>query len=142
MAVIKWILGTLSTVFTTGLNSLANGAGVVSAALSQAALDTYADFELVCTHAVAPVVDTTWALYAVRQLDGTNYEDATAARPPANGFLGTFVLDAVTTQQRKVLPGVLLPPYDYKLLLINNSGQAAAATGNTLKMETYNMQVV
>lgn len=142
MATSKWIAGTLSTVLTTELNALANDAGVISAVLPQTALDTYADFELVCTHSVAPVADRTWDLYAVRQLDSTNYEDATAARPPANGFLGSFVLDAVTTVQRKVLPGIMLPPFAFKVLLVNKSGQAAAATANTLKMETYNMQVI
>ena len=142
MATSKWIAGTLSTVLTTGLNALANGAGVVSAALPNTALDTYADLELVCTHGVAPVADTTWDVYAVRQVDGTNYEDASASRPPANGFLGSFVLDAVTSVQRKVLPGVMLPPGAHKLLIVNKSGQAAAATANTLKMDTYNMGVV
>ena len=142
MAVSKWIAGSLSTVLASELNSLANDAGVVSAAQPQTALDTYADFELVCTHGTAPVADKTWDLYVVRQLDGTNYEDASASRPPANGFAGSFVLDAVTSVQRKVLPGILLPPFAFKLLLVNKSGQAAAASANTLKMETYNMQVI
>jgi hypothetical protein len=142
MATSKWVVGTLSTILTTELNSLANNAAVTSAALPNTNLDTYADFELVCTHGVAPTADTTWDLYAVRQLDGTNYEDGTASRPPANGFLGSFVLDAVTSVQRHVLPGVMLPPYAYKLLIVNKSGQAAAATANTLKQETYNMGVV
>jgi hypothetical protein len=142
MAVSKWIAGSLSTVLASELNSLANDAGVVSAAQPQTALDTYADFELVCTHGTAPVADKTWDLYLVRQLDGTNYEDASASRPPANGFAGSFVLDAVTSVQRKVLPGILLPPFAFKLLLVNKSGQAAAASANTLKMETYNMQVI
>jgi hypothetical protein len=142
MATSKWIVGTLSSILTSELNSLANDAGVISAVLPNTLLDTYADFELVCTHGVAPVADRTWDLYAVRQLDGTNYEDATAARPPANGFLGSFVLDAVTSVQRKVLPGIMLPPFAFKLLIVNKSGQAAAASANTLKMETYNMQVV
>jgi hypothetical protein len=142
MATSKWIAGSLSTILATELNSLANDAGVISAVIPQTALDTYADFELVCTHGTAPVADKTWDLYAVRQLDGTNYEDASASRPPANGFLGSFVLDAVTSVQRKILPGIMLPPYAYKLLIVNKSGQAAAATGNTLKQETYNMQVI
>jgi len=142
MAVSKWIAGALTTVLDTGLNSLANDAGVVSAALPNTNLDTYADFELVCTHGTAPVADRTWDLYAVRQVDATNYEGATAARPPANGFLGSFVLNAVNTAQRMVLPEMMLPPYAYKLLLVNKSGQAAAASGNTLKQNTYNLQVI
>lgn len=149
MAISKWIASTRSgnatgvTILDTGLNALANDAGVVSATVANDTVyDMYADFELVCTHGVAPVADRTWDIYLVREVDGTNFEDASATRPPAGGFVGSFVLDAVTTIQRKVVPGAMLPPRDFKVLLVNKSGQAAAATGHTLKAFFYNQSVI
>jgi hypothetical protein len=143
---IKWILSTRTpnpvTVLDTGLNALAQAAGVTSGDIANSSdLDMFADLELVCTHGTAPVVDRTWDVYMVRRVDGTNYENGSATRPPANGYLGSFKLDAVTSAQRMVVPGVVLPPGTFRILLVNSSGQAAAATGNTLKLLVYNQVV-
>lgn len=134
--------GGLETLLTTGLNSIANNAGVLSAAIAQTELDMYADFEFVVAHGSAPAADTTWDLYLVRQIDGTNYEDQSASRPPANGAIGSFVMDATSSAQRHVIAGVLLPPVGFKVLIVNKSGQTSAASSNTLKMFAYNQQVV
>ncbi|MGL4649664.1 MAG: hypothetical protein ACRC1H_09680 [Caldilineaceae bacterium] len=147
MATSKWIASTRGSnpvsVLTTELNSLANDAAVTSAAISNTTEDDqYADLELVVTYGVAPVADKTVDVYLVRQIDGTNYEDGSASRPPAGGFIGSFVLDAVTSAQRKVLAGVMLPPLTFKLLIVNKAGQAMAASGNTLKAFIYNQAVV
>lgn len=146
MAVAKWIGSTRGTnpvgVLTTQLDGLVDAAGVVSNAVTNAELDTYADLELVVQFGVAPTADRTFDLYLVRQIDGTNYEQASATRPPANGFVGSFALDAVTTLQRMVINDVRVPPLAYKYLLVNKSGQTAAASANTLKEYRYNMQVV
>ena len=146
MATSKWIASTRTnpvSILGTEINSLANDAAVTSAVVSNTTEDDqYADFELVVTYGVAPVADKTVDMYLVRSVDGTNYEDGTAARPPAGGFVGSFVLDAVTTGQRKVLAGVMLPPLSFKILLVNKAGQAMAASGNTLKAFVYNQAVV
>ena len=147
MAVSKWITSTRGTnglisILTTELNALANNAGVTTATIENSStLDQYADFELVVTYGTAPVADTTVDLYIVRTVDGTNFEDATATRPTSE-FVGSFVLDAVTTAQRKIVRGVMLPPTSFKLLVVNKAGQAMAATGNTLRGDFYNQQVV
>lgn len=148
MATSKWIASTrgtaglLASILGTELNALANDAGVVTAAIENSTtLDQYADFELVVTLATAPVADRTVDLYAVRTVDGTNYEDATAARPSPE-YVGSFVLDNVGTQQRKIVRGVTLPPEDFKLLVVNKSGYAFTASGHTLKGFFYNQQVV
>jgi hypothetical protein len=146
MATSKWIASTRTnpvSILGTEINSLANDAAVTSAVVSNTTEDDqYADFELVVTYGVAPVADKTVDMYLVRSVDGTNYEDGTAARPPAGGFVGSFVLDAVTSAQRKVLAGVMLPPLSFKILLVNKAGQAMAASGNTLKAFVYNQAVV
>lgn len=148
MATTKWIAGTsgtsgLSTLLGTELNALANDAAATSAAVAnQTNLELFADFELVATFATAPTADKTCDLYLIRSVDNTNYEDASATRPPANGYVGSFVLDNVGTQQRKILPNVQLPPESFKVLLVNKSGYAMTASGHTLRMNTYNQQVV
>jgi hypothetical protein len=147
MAVSKWIASARGTsglisILTTELNALANNAGVVTAVVENStSLDQYADFELVVTYGTAPTADTTVDLYIVRTIDGTNYEDATATRPTPE-FVGSFVLDNVTTAQRKIVRGVMLPPISFKLLIVNKAGQAMAATGNTLRGDFYNQQVI
>lgn len=148
MATSKWIASARGTaglisILSTELNALANDAAVTTAAIeNNSTLDQYADFELVATFASAPTADKTVDLYIVRSVDGTNYEDASATRPPAGGFVGSFVLDAVATVQRKVIPGVMLPPTTFKLLIVNKSGQAMTASGHTLRGDFYNQQVI
>ena len=143
---IKWSASSRSnpvSVLTTELNSLANDAAVTTGTFSNTTeRDTLVDFELVVAYGTAPTADKTVDLYAIRQIDGTNYEDASASRPPANGFLGSFVLDNTTSTQRKQIAGVVLPPLTCKFLIVNKAGQAMAASANTLKAYVYNSAVV
>lgn len=134
------------TLLSTELNSLATTAGCdPSAALSNATeLDLYVDLEMVVTFGSAPTVGTTLDVYLVRSVDGTNYEDASATGPilPANGYAGSFTLRAVTTAQRMVIPQVLCPPRDFKVMVLNNAtSQTTAASGNTLKGYFYHLGV-
>lgn len=147
MAAIKQLkYETIVSVMTTELNSLANNARAISAALGADATDAHllGDWELVATLNPAPVVDTTLDLYLVRAADGTNYEDGDATvRPAAGAYAGSFQVRAVTTAQRMVIPDVPFPPGLYKAVLLNNgTGQALAATGNTLKVRPHNRQVI
>jgi len=138
---------TLTSVMTTELNSLANNArAIASSAQGGDASDAklQADFELVVTFGTNPTLDSTIDLYLVRAVDGTpNYEDGDASvRPNPSAFVGSFPLRAVTTGQRIVLRDVPLPPGLWKAVLHNNaSGQSFAASGNTLKIRTHNLQV-
>lgn len=139
-AVSRWRVGTRSgnplTLFSTDLNSLANNGAVLSAAVSNDAadeLDLYVDLELAITFGTSPTENSLIEVYVVRQIDGTNYETNSSEGRPKNGFVGGFVLDNVTTAQRLILPGVLLPPNDFKLLVINKSGQAFPASGTVIK---------
>lgn len=127
-------------VITTGLNSLANNAAALSAAQSNDAADEgdlYADLELAVTFGTAPTENALVEVYIVRTVDGTNHETDSAEGRPKNGYVGGFVVDNVTTAQRLILPFVLLPPRDFKILLINKSGQAFPASGSTLKAYYY-----
>lgn len=147
MATIKWHNGiSVASLLTTELNSLANGAAAITASAVDADTDlaTHGDFELVVTYGTNPTADSVVDLYLIRQVDGTNYEDGSTTGPilPANGWVGSFTLRAVTTAQRIIVPKVELPPLDFHVLVVNRSGQAMAASGNTLKLKRYGKQVV
>lgn len=132
--------GALVTEMSAVLNSLASGAAAASSTVSNDASverDRFADAELVVTYGVAPVVDLSVGLYIRRSLDGTNFEDATATRPPVNGLVGVFSLASTTSQQRIIIPGIVLPPTDFQWYLVNSAGQAMAASGNTLRVLYY-----
>jgi hypothetical protein len=70
----------------------------------------------------------------LREVDGTNYEDGSSTVTPARNPDLVFPLRAVTTAQRIVVIGDL-PPGSFVALLRNDgTGQAMAASGNTLKI--------
>lgn len=127
-----------------GLNGLAatTGAALSAAIENVSTLDLNVDLELVVSFGVAPVADNVVEVWFVRSVDGTNYEDgSTATILPRSGFVGNFVLRAVTAVQRMVIPRVVVPPRDFKVLVINRATQAFAASGNTLTGYFYRGQV-
>jgi hypothetical protein len=146
MAIIKQnTYGTLVSVMTTELNSLASGARALSSSFGgdTTAADLYGDFELVVTFGVSPSTGATVDLYLLRAADGTNFSDGSSSvAPPNSAFVGAFEIRAVTSAQRIVLPDIVLPPGLWKALIVNSAGQAMAASGNTLKMRPHSLQTV
>jgi hypothetical protein len=148
MAVHKYgAVSAVQTMLTTELNSLANAAtsNASSAFANSGSGNRYlqALFELVCTFASAPTAGKPVDLYILPTVDGTNYADGGGSTvPSAASYAGSFAVRNSASAQRLVLEGIVLPPGDFKLLLINNSGQAMAASGNTLKMVAYAMETV
>ena len=140
--------GTLQSLLTTEVNSLANNARTAaSAAYDNSAAGfgfLWGEFELVVTFGAAPTAGTGFDLYLIESVDGTNYTDGSSSvAPPLTSFVGSFPLRAVTTAQRIHLRGVPLPPGKWKALLHNNgTGQTAAASGNTLSVLPYRQQGV
>lgn len=144
MPAITWLPGSSLrasnplTVFSTELDALANGAAVTSGVIdNRDEGDQFMDLELVWTANAVPTADRLVEVYLVRSIDGTNFEDGSATRPPANGYVGAFVTDAVATQQREFLGPISLPRHDFKLLLVNSTGQAFSASGHTLRALFY-----
>ena len=134
-----------ATALSTGLNSLADGANAISAAIVNTDGDTLMDLELtVATQGSARAADALVEVYALASIDGGTtycYGDA-STDPPKTALLCTFDLDAVTTARVSVLTNLPAPPDYFKLLLINETGRALAASGNTLKYVLHSMQVV
>lgn len=138
---IKWSApSSVISLQTTGMNSLANGARVVSSTQADNR-EQYGDFEMVATFGSAPTADSPVYLYFLEAPDGTNLEDGSTSVTPSASPDVIFTVRAVTSAQRIARTRVVLPNGDYQVLLVNSSGQAMAASGNTLKMWTYNDEV-
>lgn len=147
MAIEKHRLGAVATVASTSLNSLANTslvAGNVFDNTQGAAGDGYTlmDVELVVTFAIAPTVPSAITLWVLAAPDGINYEDGDSTTTPARQPDLVFPVRAVTTAQRisirAALPWGLIKP----LMKNDATGQALAATGNTLKFRSATRESV
>lgn len=132
-----------ASVLTTEMNSLADAGQAVSASIDNSGnLDLYDDLELVCTFGTSPTAGKSVNLYALISLDGSNYGDGdTSTANTISHFVGAFSVRAVSSAQRLMLRGVQLPPGLLKYQIINNTGQAMAASANTLKRRPYNLKV-
>lgn len=146
MSILKYKIGSTTTLLDTGLNSLANNSLAVSAAYDNTQGqagdgDSLADLELVATFGTAPTAGavSVWFLGAI---DDTNYEDGGASLTPARPADAVFYVRAVTTAQRQT-QRVTLPPGKLKLLLKNDgTSQSFAASGNTLKLRPITTEAV
>lgn len=148
MANIQWIDGSIATALDTGLNSLANAARAISGTIdNDAGLDLYCDLELVVQwDTSAPSAGTKIAeVYLLPSVDGTNFPEGSSSLTPQKSLLvATFESrnPSISATERLVASGIPLPPRDFKLLLVNTSGQTYETSGNTLKLRPYKLQSV
>lgn len=124
-----------STLETTSLNSLTT-TGIVTGAAVDPGGYMFGDFELNITYPSAPTDNSVIELLLLRSIDGgSTYEDANGA---SGGVAGGFQLDNITTAQKLVIRGVVLPPGHFKPYIVaKTTGQTAASSGNTLKLTRY-----
>lgn len=132
----------ISTALGTELNSLANsGNSAASATIDNSGTRAlYADFELVlAAQGVARSAGATVSLYLLTSLDGTNFDDAheVTAEPAA-----VWALDAATNARRRTVRDVPIPPAPFRVFVRNSTGQAFAASGNTIRYRTHSVDVV
>jgi len=141
MPVEKWKIGGANTqILTTELNSLANNTNALQsgtfANTQGAAGDGYTlcDVELVCSFGTAPTANTGLVVWLLSTIDGATFEDGSSSVTPGRSPDCVFPLRAVTGAQR-IVRRVLLPWGTLKALLRNDgTGQALAASGNTLTL--------
>lgn len=134
------VSGSVSSVLGTELNSLANNAQAISAAYTAGGGYVMAEVELYVSYGSAPTASTGCTVWFLRAIDDTNYEDGDASVTPGRLPDAVFPLRAVNTAQR-ITRRVLIPPGTFKVLLRNDgTGQAMAASSNTLKIKPVTYQ--
>ena len=144
----KYLLGSQTTLLSSGLNSLTNNSLAASAAFdnTQGATGdgyTLCDLELAVTYGVAPTANTGCSIWFCATQDGTNYEDGNDATvTPARAPDLVIPLRAVTTAQRIIVPVVLRWGKYIVVLKNDGTGQSMAASGNTLKIRPVTRQAV
>lgn len=124
---------------TTELNSLANAGRKLGAAVTTTR-DQYMDVELsLAAQGSARSAGAAVELYLLPSVDGSNYAYGADAGPdPAGTHLaGLFQFDAATTARLDNVVGIFVPAGNWKLMVINRTGQAFAASANTLKYTLY-----
>ncbi len=130
----------IASALTTDLNSLANGsASAASAALDNTSnLDLYHDLTLtVAAQGSARSAGATVSVYLVMALDGTNYDDVNATTAE---LAAVFPLDAATTARQVTRRDIPVPPGLFKYFVVNNTGQAFAASGNIVEYRAHSIE--
>jgi hypothetical protein len=143
----KFLLGSVTSLLTTGLNSLANNSLAISSAFDNTIGQTgdgytLCDLELVVTFGTNPTANTGVSIWFLQTQDGTNYEDGGTSTTPARAPDVVFPV-AVSTSAQRLIARALLPWGLMKVLLKNDgTGQAFAASGNTLKIRPVTREAV
>jgi hypothetical protein len=142
---IKWASAeSIVTYLTTELNSLANNARVIGAAIDNSTdKHRFMDVELfVNTQGSARSSGAYVALYLIPSIDDSNYTMGDASTsPPANTLVATMPLDAATNSRYQSALLIPIPPHDFKILIENKTGQSYNAASNTLKYSRYEEEV-
>jgi hypothetical protein len=132
----------IASALTTELNSLGNAANsAASAAIdNRTNLDLWHDLTLnVATQGSARSAGAAIMVFLVPALDDTTYD---AVHETTAEQVATFTLDAAVTARQLTRRRVSIPPGLFKYFVRNATGQALAATTNTLKYRAYSLKTV
>lgn len=132
---IKYTTPSNTEIMTTALNSLADGSQSAASTEinNETGLNTFASFTLKLA-SIGSARDGHCQLYVRYETTDTDgYEDE-------DHFLGVFKLPATSAAAVASILGVRLEPFNTQFYVTNDSGQALAASGNTLDIETYNYE--
>jgi len=143
---VNWNIGVSVTTYeSTDLNSLADGSNELGAAIDNTSnLDRFLAIELVLGTQSARTAGAYVAFYILPSVDGgTTYPTGAdgTGQDPNQAPDCIMPLDAATTARNEVCWDIKIPPTNFKLLIANESTQAFAASGNTVKYLTYNEEV-
>jgi len=133
------------TLMSTDLNSLADDTVNVGAVLPDNTSNQYfyAEFELVLASVdLSAQSNPAVELYLVPSYDGTNYADtgtdaSSTVYPPAQYLSAVLGVAETNAAHRAVSQHVMIDPIKYTPVVVNKTGAALAAAGNTLKSKYY-----
>jgi hypothetical protein len=135
------------TVLTTELNGITNGS---TSTLSATQDNTTAGLRFplaqveinLAAQATNRAAGAYVAVYFIPELDGTNF-GTTTGECLDNYFVGSAsVNSAALTAATMILDRVRVPVGNYKVAIKNGTGQALAASGNTVELRTYSNEDV
>ena len=139
-------VGSVSTIVSTELNSLANNSQVVSSVAGSSGVitvptQTQMRVELFVTFGTAPTANTSVLVWFLQTIDGgTSYEDGSSTVTPTRNPDVIFTVNAITTGQR-LQKVVDTPTGNFKVLVKNNgTAQAFSSTLNTVRILPYTRQ--
>lgn len=127
------------TVLGTELNSLSNGnrSNAGTEVDNSTNKDELAKAELSVTFGSNPSAGGYVGIFLVEAPDGTNYADGSSSVDPgAHTLVAAIPVRATTNAQRLVSRAFRIPPFKFKLIVLNASGQAFPASGSTLDLYT------
>lgn len=132
-----------ANILTTELNSLADGANkITGTALSNDAAaerDLLARFRLtLAAQGAARDADAAVYMYFLPEENGTFAFGGDSLDPASEHCVWIFRYDATTAARSNVSPPIQLPAGDFHVLLINETGEAFASSGNTLTYQRLN----
>lgn len=131
------------TGLSTELNSAADGDLDIGSARDNTGNHAYCDVELdFASLDLSAQTDPNYKIWFIRSIDGGSaYEDGSASVEPARSPDVIIPLREVSAAQTVIIAGVPLPNEYYKVLGKNDTGQALAASGNTIMIHpwTYDM---
>ena len=130
------------TIFTTGLNSVANNAGAVSSAINNlTGLYMWAMFEVyLAAQGGNRSAGAHVKFFVLPATGGTNYSYGSASLlPPSNLSPCAVQFDSgVTTARYSHSPIIMLPPFSFIVVVYNYTGQSLASSGNVIKLSRFN----
>lgn len=131
----------IASALTTELNSLTDGSVCTASAAIDNLTDLYQYIELELHLAsLTPTGSPTIGILLLKQIDGSNYEDANEAN--LGCFLTAFAFSTSTAAKHLVLGNLVIPPCAFKLAAVSHAGVTLASSANTLKYRRYNLQGV
>jgi len=130
----------ITTALSTGLNSLANGAlsansGTIA---NSTGLFRFINLE-VALASLTPTAGAYLTILILYTMDGTNFADSSSSNVFAQK--ATFTPSTSTGAKRLIMENVPIAPLDFQLVLLNQTGVALNASGNTVKYMRHNEQI-
>ena len=114
----------------SGLNGLGSGLSVVTATQSGTSSDYLIEINVNGTASATAYL----SVYLLGSEGGTNYDTLASAR-----LLGAIYLSSTPQQATFSIAndsGLGAPPKNWEIIIVNNTGAALGASGNTVKMMT------